>query len=183
MKRAGTLWIWTYRDIFVVGFMWVEHMTHEYLVLLTHKISAPNSNSNWVNETWSILVLEGARSSNFATAYMWVEIRSSERNPWDMTQMVVIPSQKWLTADPALVRPNRRACSQVLHTTSIKQVFSKCFIIFKTVFLFVRLDVTPNPPDVDPNLDRKAVRDQNIRTQNTTRLAISQGEQTNSCSS
>ena len=96
--------------------------------------------------------------------------------------MDVIVYQKWLTADPALVRPNRRACSQVLHTTSIKQVFSKCFIIFGKVFLFVGLGFPPNLPDVVPNLDRKAVRDQNIRTQNTTRLASSQGEQTNSCS-
>ena len=37
-------------------------------------------------------------------------------------------------ADPALVRPNRRACSQFLHTTSIKQVFSKCFVLLN-IFL------------------------------------------------
>ena len=109
------------------------------------------------------------------------ELRFEAENK--MTQMDVIPSQKWLTADPALVRPNRRACSQVLHTTSIKQVFSKCFIIFRKVFLFVGLGFPLNLPDVGPSLDRKAVRDQNIRTQNTIRLAISQREQTNSCSS
>ena len=97
--------------------------------------------------------------------------------------MDVILYQKLLTADPALVRPNRRACSQVLHTTNIKQVFSKCFIIFGKVFLFVGLGFPPNLPDVDANFDRKAVRDQNIRTKNTNRLTISQGEQTNSCSS
>ena len=95
----------------------------------------------------------GARFEELAASNTWVEIRSSEQNPWDMTQMDVIPSQKWLTADPALVRPNRRACSQVLHTTSIKQVFSKCFVLLKMFFVFVR----PNSPSIPPDVHSKTV--------------------------
>ena len=61
--------------------------------------------------------------------------------------------------------------------------FRSVLLFLETFFYLWGLGLPPNLPNVDANFDRKAVRDQNIRTQNTIHLTISQGEQTNSCSS